>query len=91
MKKIISIILAIMMIATLTGCSCQYVTKNFGGEMTVYLDKNEKLVNVTWKEDSLWFLTKPMTEDDVAETYQFKEDSEFGIMEGIVTIVETKK
>lgn len=91
MKKIISIILAIMMIATLTACSCQYVTKNFGGEMTVYLDKNEKLVNVTWKEDSLWFLTKPMTEDDVAETYQFKEDSEFGIMEGIVTIVETKK
>lgn len=89
MKKIISIILVIAMIAILSGC--QFATKHLGGSMTVNLEPNVKLVNATWKEDSLWFLTKPMTEDDVAETYYFEEDSEFGVFEGAVTIVEHKE
>lgn len=89
MKKIVSIILVIVMIVALSGC--QYATKHLGGSMTVNLEPNTKLVNVTWKEDSLWLLTKHMTEDDVAETYYFKEDSEFGVFEGTVTIVEHKE
>lgn len=89
MKKIISIILVIVMIIAMSGC--QYATKHLGGNMTVNLEPNVKLVNVTWKDDSLWFLTKPMTEEDVAETYYFEEDSEFGVFEGTVTIVEHKK
>ncbi len=89
MKKIISIILAITLVVALSGC--QYATKHLGGSMTVNLDPNVKLVNVTWKEDSLWFLTKPMTEDDIAETYYFEEDSEFGVFEGTVIIVEHKE
>jgi hypothetical protein len=89
MKKIISIILSVTLIMALSGC--QFATKHLGGSMTVNLEPNVKLVNVTWKEDSLWFLTKPMTENDIAETYCFEEDSEFGIIEGTVTIVEHKK
>ena len=88
-KKIITLLLTILLITTLTGC--QFATKHLGGNMTVNLEPNVKLVNVTWKEDSLWFLTKPMTEEDVAEIYTFQEDSEFGIFEGTVTIIESKK
>lgn len=65
--------------------------KNFGGDYTLKLPKNEKLVMITWKGNSLWYLTKPMTEDDIAETYKFQESAEFGIMEGTVTVVETKE
>lgn len=89
MKKIISIIISIILIMSL--CGCQFATKHLGGSMTVNLESNVKLVNVTWKEDSLWFLTKPMTEDDIAETYCFEEDSEFGVFEGTVTIIEHKE
>ena len=89
MNKIISIIIAITLVVVLSGC--QFATKHLGGSMTVNLEPNVKLVNVTWKEDSLWFLTKPMTEDDIAETYYFEEDSEFGVFEGTVTIVEHKE
>lgn len=89
MKKIIAIVLVIVMVVALSGC--QYATKHWGGSMTVNLEPNVKLVNVTWKDDSLWFLTKPMTENDVAEIYYFEEDSEFGVFEGSVTIVEHKK
>lgn len=31
-----------------------------------------------------------MREDDVAETHTYQQKSEFGILEGTVTIVETK-
>ena len=89
MKKIICIMLAIVMLVVLSGC--QYATKHWGSTMTVNLDPNVKLVNVTWKEDSLWILTKAMTENDIAETYCFEEDSEFGMLEGTVIIVEHKE
>jgi hypothetical protein len=64
--------------------------KHFGGSMTIKLDRGQKLVDVTWKESSLWYMTKPMREGDEAETYSFKEDSSYGIMQGTVIFVETK-
>ena len=54
------------------------------------LPKGEKLVEVTWKDSNIWYLTRPMKEDDEPETYTFKEDSEWGVFEGTVTIVESK-
>ena len=86
MKKII--LLAIMVLS-LTGC--QNTAKNFGGSMTIELPKGQKLEEITWKDDSdLWYLTRPMREDEVAETHTFQESSEFGVFEGTVTIIETK-
>lgn len=46
---------------------------------------------IAWKDDSLWYLTKPMTDDDIAETPTFQQSSEWGVFEGTVTIVETKE
>ena len=86
MKKII--LLAIMVLS-LTGC--HNTTKNFGGSMTIELPKGQKLEEITWKDDSdLWYLTRPMRKDEVAETHTFQESSEFGVLEGTVTIIETK-
>lgn len=36
-------------------------------------------------------LTRPMTDDDVAETHTFRESSEYGVFEGTVTIIEKKQ
>ena len=58
--------------------------------MTVELPENAKLEMITWKENSLWYLTRPMTENDIAEVHTFQQSSEFGVFEGTVTIVETK-
>lgn len=88
-KRIIAIVSTIMFVMFLSGCE-QYATKHLGGNMTVHLESNTKLVNVTWKDNNLWFLVKPMTDNDIAETYYFQEDSELGILEGTVTIIETK-
>lgn len=90
MKKFKFLLLALVMILSLIGCTQQEMVKNYGGEMTVYLEPNVKLVNVTWKDDNLWYLTKPMTDNDIVETYNFEEESSYGIWEGTVTIIESK-
>lgn len=89
MKKKLFVIAVLSATLCLTGC--QYATKNFGGSMTIKLDPNVKLEEITWKDDSLWYLTRPMREDEEAETHQFKQKSEFGTIEGTVTVVETKE
>ena len=58
--------------------------------VTINLPKGRKLVNVTWKETEIWYLTRPMDTSDVAETYQFHEESSWGMVEGTYNIVETK-
>jgi uncharacterized protein YceK len=89
MKK--KIILGLLLVGTITLFSgCNTVTKNFGGTQYVDLPKGQKLVNATWKDDDFWYLTKPMTDNDKAETYDFKEISNFGVCQGDVIIKETK-
>lgn len=88
MKKFILLVLTVSLMTLLSGCNA--VARSFGGSQTINLPKGQKLVNVTWKEDSAWFLTKPMSQNDVEETYTFNEDSNFGVLEGTLTIIEHK-
>lgn len=88
-KKIIAAILSISLIFGL--CSCQTITREFGGETTIKLEPNQKLEEITWKGDSLWYLTRPMTSNDVAETHYFSESAALGVLEGTVIVIETKE
>lgn len=85
MKNIIKLI-AITSFLTLS--SCNYFTRAFGGNMTVELDKDQKLVNCSWKETDLWLLTRVRKEGEQPETYKYIEKSTAGVLEGIVTIIE---
>lgn len=87
MKKLI----LLLIIATLLfSCTENSRVKNFGGEGTLNLPKGQKLVNVTWKETQLWYLTRPMHDNEPAETYQFQEESSWGVIQGTFNIIETK-
>lgn len=88
-KKILSVILIIILVISL--CSCQAAARNLGSDVTIELELNQKLEMITWKGSNLWYLTRPMTANDVAETHVFQESSIFGIVEGTVTIIETKE
>lgn len=88
-KKILAVTLGLFICFGLTGC--QGTAKRFGGSATLTLEPNQKLEEITWKDDSLWYLTRPMTEDDIAETHTFQQSTDFGVFEGTVTIVETKE
>lgn len=90
-KRIVTTLALIGLISLSTLTACQATTKNFGGSMTLKLEPNQKLEEITWKDNSLWYLTRPMTKDDVAETHTFHQSSQYGVFEGTVTIVETKE
>ena len=89
-KKIITGLCILSTICMLTGC--QSATRSMGGNTTINLEPNQKLELITWKEDdSLWYLTRPMREDEEAETHIYQQSSEFHFFEGTVAIIETKK
>tara|TARA_B100000927_G_C16415098_1_gene448935 strand:- start:882 stop:1178 length:297 start_codon:yes stop_codon:yes gene_type:complete len=75
---------------SLASCTQNSRAKSWGGTAEIVLPKGKKLVTATWKESNLWYLTKDMTEDDIAETYEFKEESGYGVMEGTYRIIEVK-
>lgn len=90
MKKLLIAISALASVVIFSGCTANERAKHFGGTMEVQLQRGEKLVDVTWKKKSLWYMTKPMTVSDVAETYTFREESSLGIMQGKVIFIESK-
>ena len=88
MKKIL--LLATIIVA-LCSCTANQKARHFGGDLTVYLPFNEKLVNATWKETNLYYLTEPMDSNYVPKTKKFIEDSNWGLLETTVTFIERRK
>ena len=89
MKKKLAVLATIVFV--LLGCSgCNMMAKSYGGTTSVDLPTGQKLTEVTWKDNSLWYLTRPMREEEEAETWIFQEKSNSGIMEGKVILKEKK-
>lgn len=87
----IAIVLVIFMIVSmLCGCTEHGRARRYGGNMTITLPKGQKLIEATWKEASLWYLTEPMDSDYNPKTKKFREDSRFGVLEGEITFIESK-
>lgn len=75
---------------SITSCTDNQRARTFGGKETITLPKGQKLVNATWKEDDLWYLTEPMAEGYVPQTRSFKEKSSFGALEGEILFYESR-
>jgi hypothetical protein len=86
----LKLILAAILALSIPACTDQEMAKNFGGEAVTTLPKGTKLVNVTWKEDSLWLLTRKMEPGEQPQTYEFAESSSWGLFEGKVVIIESR-
>lgn len=93
MKKsnLLALVAVMALVAiTFVGCTDNVRAKAWGGNMTVTLPAGQKLVNATWKDAQLWYLTRDMKAGETPESYTFKEKSVWGQWEGSVTFVETK-
>ena len=88
--KYITALLALLAIA-MAGCTQNQRARQFGGSMTYELAPNRTLVTVTWEQDHLWILTRPMHSNEVAETYELDEKSSWGVMQGKIVIHEHKE
>lgn len=86
MKKILAIVFVALL--ALSGCTANSRAKKFGGTQEIDLPKDTKMLQMTWKNDNLWILTRKMKEGEAPETYKFVEDSSWGIMEGTIIVNE---
>ena len=92
MKKALTT-LALVTACILVGCIEKYagVDRN----ITVEMIKGQKLVEFSWDRSTVWILSKPMTSNDVAETYRldgyrYSSSAEFKMIEYRMTVNETK-
>jgi hypothetical protein len=88
MKKTIILLGLILLSLSFIACTGNRRAKRMGGTVTYELDETKKFVNITWKDDNLWVLTRERKVGETPETYTFKEESKHGIIEGKVIIVE---
>ncbi len=87
MKKLVIVSLILVFFASVS-CTENFKVKKMGGKMKVELPVGKKLVNVTWKEDNMWVLTRDRHEDEKVDTFTFKEKSSMGVMEGTIIFIE---
>jgi len=79
MKKLI---LAVALVSLVTSCTENSRARRWGGTEEILLKPNEKVLNVTWKENEMWICTK----DTVTGIVYFREKSSWGVMEGTVIL-----
>lgn len=73
----------------LVSCTENERVKHFGGQGTLEVPENRRFVNITWKEDNIWIVTRERTAGEVEKkVFFFEEKSALGILEGSFKIVE---
>lgn len=72
------------------SCTENQRARKFGGTEKIELPKGQRLVMVTWKEQSLWYLLEPMPDGYVPQVKEFAEKSSFGSLEGKVIFYESR-
>jgi len=75
MKKLFVILMISFVSFFMVSCTENDKAKNWGGNATLNLPKNQKLINDL--DDDLWYLTRSMRS--------------FGVFQGTYTIVESKQ
>lgn len=87
-RKISYLILVIVvMVFVFASCTKNERARSFGGTEEVTLGKNEKFLNITWKNDDLWIIVQ----DTISGTIYAKEKSSYGIYEGRIIIKKSKE
>jgi len=87
MKKLM--IIAVLSMFVLS-CTQNSRAKQFGGTAKLEVPCGERVTNITWKDDQLWYSTVPMEVGYEPKVHTFREESSFGVMEGKYILTETK-
>ena len=74
----------------MTACTQNQRAKTFGGEITIQVPCDHVVFDVTWKGEDVWYATQPPMADWRPERKSFIEASSYGVIEGKVTLVESR-
>lgn len=87
----VKVVFLLAVLGVLGGCTANERARQFGGEMRIELPAGEKFLHATWKEGDLWYATRPMRPGETPEVVTLREDSRFGMLEGMVVFQERAK
>lgn len=73
----------------LFSCTENSRAKKYGGTANLEVPCGERVTNITWKDDQLWYSTIPMEVGYSPKTHTFREESSFGVVEGKYILTET--
>ena len=83
-------IFLIFVLCLLFSCTEQKMAREYGGSMKIELPRGERLIEATWKDCNLWYLTEQMDSDYVPRKLYFRESSSYMFCEGEVIFVERR-
>lgn len=82
---------AFLVAFALSSCTENARARHWGGTQNIKVPCGHKAINHTWKNNDLWYSTRPFREGEVPETTTFREKSSFGNMEGKIVFKECRK
>ena len=88
--RTVFMVLITLLTFSMTACTANQRAKTFGGEMIIQVPCDQVVFDVTWKSEDLWYATQPARPDWRPERKTFIEASSFGVIEGKVTLVESR-
>jgi|TARA_R110000851_G_scaffold47424_1_gene115091 hypothetical protein len=71
------------------SCTENSRAKTFGGTAKLAVPCGQKVLNITWKDNELWYSTVPMEAGYTPRVHTFSEESSWGVMEGNYVITES--
>ena len=80
-------IIAGLLFGAVGGCK-QKFAKTLGGSTTITLPKGRKVLSCSWKDSSVWVVSRPAKDGEQPETLIYSEHSSYGILQGEVVIQE---
>ena len=72
------------------ACTENERAKRFGDTLVIDVPAGHKVIEATWKDNQLWYLTEEMDSSYVPKAKTFKEKSDFGVLEGTIVFKESK-
>lgn len=72
------------------SCTENSRAKHFGGTAKLDVPCGQKVQNITWKDNELWYSTVPMEAGYKPQVHTFSEESSWGMMEGAYKLTESK-
>lgn len=83
----IAILLVLIILKVMWKTSENYRAKNWSGTVYINLGPDNEFINITWKDESIWYLIRNKTTGD----YEFIEKTPLGILPGGKIVIKGKK
>lgn len=90
MKKVLFIVSIILAMFINVSCTENYRAREFGGTVTIHVEKGKKVMMATWKGEDLFYMVEDMEDDYVPHNKKLIESSAYGIIESNVIFVESR-